>query len=425
MNNWPKILIVSGYEILEAPDATSITIRSLLKDWPQDRLCEIYCGMYENDALISPQRSNRLNLSVNDVKHGDLLSKLRTEKTKVQKDNQINELVLVTTQNLKERIKQKLKFLFSATADMFPYQTRKLHRFITAHNPDVVYVIPYGKRILDLTLYLQKTYDIPVITHLMDDWPTTIYRDSSTTLLQRKLTLRQFNTLMTASKSVFVISDAMKKEYEQRYPRVRFSVFMNSPQIELKPVSIAPEVKKVVCIGSLHLNRWQSLLEFCRTISDHKLNLTIDIYSADWSRLKHHFTEFSFVQSKEVLLPEQMNSALEGYDALLFLESFDPGVRQYTRFSVSTKIPEYLGAQKPIIAIGPSDIASILYLKKNKAAYVLDETNLAQWNDILSISLNDQSHLETTLHHAKDLFRRNHNADTIRADFFKAVQNVI
>ena len=40
-----------------------------------------------------------------------------------------------------------------------------------------------------------------------------------------------------------------------------------------------------------------------------------------------------------------------------------------------TKIPEYLSSQKPIIAIGPSGIASIDYLKNNNAALVLDDFN--------------------------------------------------
>lgn len=423
MNNYPKILIISGYDILNAPDATSITIRSLINGWPKERICEIYCGMYDNDKLIMQNPQNRLKLSVDDVEFGGFLSKLREKRNKVlDSSNQINEHVFVRTQNFKQQIKQKLKFILSATADMFPYRTNLVDAFIDEQKPDVIYVIPYGKRILDLTLYLQETYDIPVITHIMDDWATTIYNDSYSTLFQRKLTLSQFDKLIKISKHVFVISDAMKVEYEKRYPNIKYSVFMNSPQIKLGTASLTVPVIKLACIGSLHLNRWQSLLEFSKIIFAHKLELTIDIYSSDWEKVKHHFIGFDFIKSNNVLANDQISRELEKFDGLLFLESFDPSINKYTKYSVSTKIPEYLGAQKPIIAIGPSNIASIAYLKKNKAALVLDDTNIGQWNDILSISLSDTNKLNEVLNNAKELFQRNHNADTIKFDFYNAVK---
>ena len=425
MVNYPKIVLLSGYEILDAHDATSITIRSLLRDWPQDRLCEIYCGMYESEEQGVIQRDSKLNLSVKDVWFGEYLSKLRAQKNKVVTENTISEIVSVKKQSFKDGFKQKLKFFFNASADLFSYKTAKLDAFISEQEPDLIYVIPYGKRILDLTLSLHKTHGIPVITHLMDDWPTTIYSASYSTLLQRKLTLAKFDKLLAVSQSVFVISEAMKREYETRHPDVKFTVFMNTPRIGLTKSSIPSAIDKVICIGSLHLNRWQTLVEFCKTIAHTQQNLTIHIYSNDWDKVKHHFAGFNFIHSKEVIAPEKIPNELQQYDALLFLESFDPGVKTYTKYSVSTKIPEYLGAQKPIIAIGPSDIASISYLKENDAAIVLDETNQEHWNDILLISLSDKSKIQAILDHAKNLFTRKHDADLINDDFYKAVNDVV
>lgn len=425
MVKYPKILILSGYEILDAHDATSITIRSLLREWPQDRLCEIYCGMYESDDHHIVQRDSKLNLSVKNVWFGEYLLKLRARKNKVVTENTISELVSVKNQSFKDGLKQKLKFFFSASADMFSYRMTEVNDFISDQKPDLIYVIPYGKRILNLTLSLYKTYDIPVITHLMDDWPTTIYSGSYATLLQRKVTIDKFEKLLELSRSVFVISEAMKNEYETRYPNMKFTVFMNAPQIRLTKSTIPCSINKVICIGSLHLNRWQTLLELCKMIAHNQQHLSINIYSNDWDKVKHHFDAFNFIQRKEVIAPEKITNELQQYDALLFLESFDPGVKTYTKFSISTKIPEYLGAQKPIIAIGPSDIASISYLKKNNAALVLDESNQKHWKSILLLSLNDELKLQTVINQAKSLFKSKHDADTINADFYKAVKDVV
>ena len=48
---------------------------------------------------------------------------------------------------------------------------------------------------------------------------------------------------------------------------------------------------------------------------------------------------------------------------LVHVESFDNKSRQLTKLSISTKIPEYLATGKPIIAIGPREVASLEYLK--------------------------------------------------------------
>ncbi len=52
------------------------------------------------------------------------------------------------------------------------------------------------------------------------------------------------------------------------------------------------------------------------------------------------------------------------------MESFDKKFVMSTRLSLSTKIPEYLNANKPILAYGPDGISSLEYLKDNKLANV-------------------------------------------------------
>ena len=50
-------------------------------------------------------------------------------------------------------------------------------------------------------------------------------------------------------------------------------------------------------------------------------------------------------------------------DSLLHVEAFDEKSKKSTRLSVSTKIFEYLYAGKIILGYGPSDVASMEYLR--------------------------------------------------------------
>lgn len=63
---------------------------------------------------------------------------------------------------------------------------------------------------------------------------------------------------------------------------------------------------------------------------------------------------------------------LQQADCLLHLESFAPSFRRMGRLSLSTKLPLYLASGRPILAWGPSDQASIRYLRDGECAVVVE-----------------------------------------------------
>ena len=57
---------------------------------------------------------------------------------------------------------------------------------------------------------------------------------------------------------------------------------------------------------------------------------------------------------------------------LLLVESSDRNAVRRTKYSLSTKVAESLRSGACIIAYGPGEIASIEYLHRHKAAYILN-----------------------------------------------------
>ena len=423
MNNYPKILIISAYDIFEGTDATSISIRSFLKDWPSEKICEIFCGVYESSDIIS-KRKNKLELYVEDIYFGSELKKLKKKKDGYLKDDNINELVLVKSQTIIQKQKQKMKFLASSIADMFPYNKKRIHEFIEFEKPDVIYLIPYGRRILELTNFISITYELPVVPHFMDDWISTIYNDSFSTVLQRKKTLSDLKKMLEKAQDAFVISDVMKLEFKKRYPSTEFHSLMNSPNIQLNDTNLAVPIQKIYYIGSLHLNRWQSLKLFCDAVKSFD-GIEIIILSKDWQQVSHHFVSFPFIKNKGFVHPDHLNKELENADAMLLIEAFDESIKKYTQFSLSTKVPEYLGSGKFIIAIGPRDIGSIAYLKSHSAAIILDEFNKNNWKKTLSDCFKEGSGVLSTIENAKALFLQNHDAKKQFNIFYSVILSTI
>ena len=89
----------------------------------------------------------------------------------------------------------------------------------------------------------------------------------------------------------------------------------------------------------------------------------------------------------------------------MLLESFDENLLNYTRLSLSTKIPEYLSSGKPIFAAGHSEQGSIKYLNEYNAAYVTTDKNNIE---SAFIDFIEENEIEKKLYTAKKLFLQNH-----------------
>ena len=68
---------------------------------------------------------------------------------------------------------------------------------------------------------------------------------------------------------------------------------------------------------------------------------------------------------------DRISDLYKDADVLIHAEADDDENIPFIKYSISTKIPEYLATGKPFIFYGPSDIAVYRYLKENNIAYVV------------------------------------------------------
>src|SRR5690606_35599716 len=129
--------------------------------------------------------------------------------------------------------------------------------------------------------------------------------------------------------------------------------------------------------GGLHLKR-DLVLEKVLFISNKyfKDSISFDLFLTEQDQNIHKdlFLKYSdIIGSIKYVPPESVSNLLSDYNLLMHLESFDEEVIKYTKFSISTKIPQYLAVGRAILAIGPRNIASIDYISENNVGYVCDD----------------------------------------------------
>lgn len=410
-----KVLIVSN-SIPNEDNATSITLKNMFSGWPADKLAIIYVSLDKNigNTIYPVFHISELKYLSNKMGTSNvLLNNIRSSRSEV---NGVKGAA--ATSSLKSRIFNYIHTLASSYKATLPYKySDQLELFVADFKPDVIYS-PLGSiAIMNITCKLSNKFKVPIVPHFMDDWIHTIYEDDALLFWPRwkkkRLLKRTFRNILTG----IVISDKMGHEYETEY-RKKFHSLMNCVAVpELNENQRFINVNKKVIFsyfGGLHLLRWQTLKVFFESIEKHanllSQHLEFRIYTTDGDRNKYE-KEFSHLPSvvffDRVSQGELFGEMIKS-NYLIHVESFDKKIKRYTRLSISTKIPEYLAAQKPIIAIGPADVASIEYLRENNCAHIIsdldDMTLSSSLNKINSATIN-----ETLLQNSLQLFLKNHD----------------
>ncbi|HEY9001046.1 MAG TPA: hypothetical protein VIM89_06825 [Mucilaginibacter sp.] len=415
-NDFCKILIISN-SIPNDDNATSITLKNMFSGWPADKVAIIYTSLDKN----TPQSQYRtfhiseLKFIKNKASDQDgFLKTLRSSKSEVKGVSGA-----APNKSLKGNILNYLHTLASSYKALLPYRyDDALNRFISEFKPDVIYS-PLGSiAITDITYKLSVQYNLPVVPHFMDDWPHTIYEGDPMLLVPRLKKKRLLNKVLRRTKAGIVISEKMANEYRSEYHK-EFFALMNCVDIKEPDKTDQHKNGKIVFsyFGGLHLLRWQTLLSFFKAVKNNRAyaanDLEFRIYTSDADRAKY---QHEFGQIAEVVFCDRVSQgALIGEmrksNYLVHVEAFDEKIKKYTRLSISTKIPEYLVAQRPIIAIGPGDIASIEYLRDNDCAHVIADLNSPELSGIIDNSASEEYN-KRLLANGWQLFLKNHEMQT-------------
>lgn len=373
--NLPQVLVFAANEIT-SDFSTGITVANLFRRWPEDRLAQVCLIPSEKGSNPLTPRTAVLRgqgglLDV-PVRWG--LRQLRALRKTVSLDRSSGALGLAV---MDEATGQKISIHDSLASilELAPVRIDPVTaNFVRQVRPDVIYSPLSGIRMMRLAGRLHELTGAPVVPHFLDDWPTTLY-DNGNGRARREM-LRLLEQTLRDAPAVAVISDAMAAEYCDRYA-VSSTPLMNCFDEIGSPKGVEPGAGPVrfVYVGGLHLGRAVQVREIAKLL-DAKRGATLQVHAPqeDLDRHREMFRPFNSLAYGPSLPAEAVADVLAEADVLIHVESFDQTTARYTRLSMSTKIPQYLAAARPVLAVGPSSLASIQHLRASGAALVVDET---------------------------------------------------
>jgi hypothetical protein len=411
---------------------------NLFHGWPQDRLAQID---YSNTKPEYDICNNYWLLKKTDILKGLIrqapYSKLPLPEALPEyiSDGQ-NEIGYESRPAIERKLSVlplRLRLLIGETIFRLPsVLSEPLCNWIDTFKPDVIFSLLGLSTILRTVVKVSQFKDIPIVPYFTDDWVSTLYKDDFFfRIWHRRSMLYWFDECLKRSPIGITNCDAMNEEYSRRYGG-HFETFMNLVDLSEAPCFDHKKnldgVVRFTFIGSLEPERWRSL----RAIGDALLDLDskgikgeLLIYSFP-DHIKKYCNALTLEPVMRIMGTAPYSQVLQiqqESDVLVHVESFDSVIREFTKYSVSTKITQYMMAGTCIFAYGPGEVASLRCLSDTGAGITVGEENPELLRTVLSKLITDKNMRQSTVDRAREIVIEKNEGSRQRKKFKQTIIN--
>ena len=269
--------------------------------------------------------------------------------------------------------------LFHAMSVIKP--SKEFYDWLDDFKPDILYVQVSTRKDFSFTEAVHSYLKIPMVIHVMDDWPSTI---SNKGILKhywfRKIDT-EFRLLLNKASLLMTISDQMSEEYEQRYQK-KWVAFHNPVDIErwkqFQKTNVTLEkTPSFLYAGRIGLGIDSSLKLIAKAIEIVEEELKMEIkFVVQTKETAAWFKDFNCVQHTTFRPYADVPRSISNADFLLLPYDFSEEAKQYIKYSMPTKGPEYMISGVPILIFAPENTALVRFAKKLDIAIIVTDNNV-------------------------------------------------
>jgi len=309
-----------------------------------------------------------------------------------------------------------------------------LRAWIRGFAPDVVYARPYDLPTLSLADQVSNEFGYPLVVHMMDDWPSFLYREGILQGIVRGHMEGTLRSVMNRAGALLAISDAMAAEYKTRYGRT-FVPIHNPVDLrrwdELAETYLGEHEQspvdslRVVYTGKVDRNTASSILDVAAVIADmskhgRRIALQVNTPNMD-SPAVTRLSEYRGVEVTPAGDYCRVPGIMRAADVLLLPLDFDESSKRWMRLSMPTKVSEYLASGRPILTYAPRDSAVAEYARCRSWSVLVDERDPAAIRRALDLLLENPALRSEMGSRARECAAETHDASRVRVEFVMAL----
>ncbi len=418
-----KILFISMSPIHKGVSIGN-TFLNVLEGLPDAEFFSVYTKSGAPDARIQSAFQISEKMLVNKLLHKTNTVGRRVEERDVQTNAQPDKLVTFA-----QKKRYTVLFWGQALVWTLPYwKSDALHAFLDECQPDILFTllsdsVPLNKLICHIQAYLQK----PLVIYAWDNnYTLKMGAVSPLRRLNRHINRIYMRATVKKAAQMYVISGVQKRDYEKAFGipckvLTKSADFSGDPPVKTQ----YHEPMQIVFTGNIGTNRWKSLAMIARalqTVNRNGVRAQLRIYTStpltDKMKAALEIADTSFLMGS--VPASEIPCIQSDADMLVHVEAFDRQNRLAVRQSFSTKLVDYFKAARPILAVGPRDVASIEHLIANDCA--LTAQTEAELVEKLTPLIGDGDALTGLARRAYDCGRAHHDKSKMDAMLFADLQ---
>lgn len=259
------------------------------------------------------------------------------------------------------------------------------------------------------------------IIHNYDDWTEPNYRSINSKSFKRHSQKALYLILNNAHKT-FTSSEKMAREYSILYKR-EFLFFPNPVKL---PQIISQKTNNVVFLGKIGNHNIVSLKSMAMALSklseSHDLTLIFDIYSnQDVKYEKSLKGVYNHCVFHQWVTREEVYKILYGASILFLPISINTQTIKFTKYSMSTKMAEYLASGSPVIFQGPPQIAMTEFLETYNCATVIKHLSVDELIAAVKDAYQMGPRIQRQLENAQKTYKECFDQDIISTNFKNSI----
>ncbi|MBC7980535.1 MAG: hypothetical protein H7Y36_08235 [Armatimonadetes bacterium] len=293
------------------------------------------------------------------------------------------------------------------------FSRRWLNKTMDGWMPDLVYAFVYSGETLNYAAWIAKSLGRPLIAHVADDGIENFGRAGGASVRR----------ILSEAQARIVISEEMRVEYERRY-ELPFEILHNGAAEEFfEGAEFGMNDELVVrYLGSVvpnhHFNSIEDIASAVRQFNQSGGKARFEICGGEWTR-EHgaSIADGDAVIYRGAVDRETGRRLLQTADLLVVPVTFDRRDFSSVRFSLPTKVPEYLASGSPTLIYGPEGAAPVEFCRRHNVGSVLTERSVPRLVEFLERLAMDPITLRTKAKEDREYIRQHFSAAAARLKF--------
>lgn len=337
--------------------------------------------------------------------------------------------------NKKAKFLKKISYFIGISPILIKYRISKnIIEWINDFNPDILYVQCSGYAMLSFVEELHNIIGLPMVFHVMDDW-ISINQSFFLSNMWKRKTECVFKKILSHTSLNLSISEGMSEEYLRRYGK-KFIPFHNPIDVDKwinqYKINYSINQRRVTMLhsGRIGYPTSTSIIELARAIT--KINnegmylIELQIQSPFIPEiLLKQIRRFSCINIIEPVSHSELPNVYSKVDLLVIPIDFSKKAERFCKFSMSTKISEFMISGTPIILYAPESIFMVQHAKQYGWAKLITNNNIDYIADDIIEVIKSMSYREKVGKNARIFSVKNYNSHFIRAHFEDRLISVI